>query len=36
MEGYNLKSLEVVLDHIQKDKYFPNFSFAQEMEENGI
>jgi len=35
-EGYDLKSLEEVQDHIQEHGHLPNIPSAQEMEANGI
>lgn len=35
-EGYDLKSLEEVQEHIKKKGHLPNIPSAQEMEENGV
>lgn len=35
-EGYDLKSLEEVQEHIQENGHLPNIPSAQEMEENGV
>ncbi|WP_282159859.1 tail fiber protein [Ulvibacterium marinum] len=35
-EGYDLKSLEEVREHIQEKGHLPNIPSAQEMEENGV
>ncbi len=35
-EGYDLKSLEEVQEHIQERGHLPNIPSAQEMEENGV